>query len=983
MKRLLLIGLFASISCVTVFAQSEDRRLFDEAESRFRSGDYEFALNRYDTLLEEYPRSDFVADAQFGRAMSLFQLERYDEALTVFDRVSARFRTTRYIALLPYWTGLTNLQLQRFDLAVEDLGRFLRDAEGSDGVTEQTIRDALYYRGVALAVLEDRGRAVEAFADLLARLERPTDNAYTLVLTLSLYSELGRHDELIDLYERVDLEVLSIDDQNRLRVYAAQAYLATDRKDDAEEVYRALTEAEVEIAAVAYQQLFRFAQDRGDEDGLRAVVLDAEQVLADRPDVLAALYLQVGTASFDRGQTDLAEDYLNRVWRRRDVVEIDATAPLYLAEIYLAREDSDAAVAVLSDFLRGERSGKRDPALVQLSAILVELGRFEDALRYLDEHRAGYPSSENAGRVAYLDAFSRLSLGRYEEAIRTIDEALVGGYLGELRPKVLRLRARTQRELGEFEAAVQTYRDYLSVVPDDIGAQREYVGVLYTLGRYSQVIRQGQALTEVLQAGSSPYLTNAYYLGLAHLHLQQPSEALPYLTQVADADPSLVPEAIRPFALYYAGWTAYRLSNFDVTLARMSAYLELSPESDQSPRAAYLAGRSALALGRPVEAEAFIRTLLAYETEELREDGVYLLARAQAAQGNNIGAVDTFYRFANDETLLAADLADDALFEAAELLERASDPDRAIETYDLLYALFPDAPLADEAQYRKGYVLFDTERYEAALDQFRLYRSELFVGGSFEDAALYWSGEASRSRGDEAEALFFWNLLIDDHRTSPFRGDALVKSAEIQTLRGEFDSALALYAELLTRYPTLAQSIGAEDKRRELVYLLSGDVTREQAQLLARIRRDGVESADGREATLAFGREIVRGVGGDASTFEGFAVDRLEDLADLSAEYPDEAAVALSLLAEYYSRRLPGDRRIADYYLEAAEAAEDPEFVAQMLVAAAGAYAAIGRNEEAGAIAAEIVSRFPDTDWADQARSLIEEQNDEEQSDEE
>ena len=76
MKRFYFSVLFIFIT-LAIFAQSLEKELFTEAENRFRSKDYELALDRYDALLRQYPVTPYLPDVQFRRAVCLYRLGKF------------------------------------------------------------------------------------------------------------------------------------------------------------------------------------------------------------------------------------------------------------------------------------------------------------------------------------------------------------------------------------------------------------------------------------------------------------------------------------------------------------------------------------------------------------------------------------------------------------------------------------------------------------------------------------------------------------------------------------------------------------------------------------------------------------------------------------------------------------------------------------------------------------------------------------------
>ena len=118
MKKPLVVSL-GLLLVASAWSQQSDRELFNEAEGRFEAQDFELAIERYQTLVQTYPLSQFVADSQFRTAVALYRLQRFGEAEVLLARVDARYRSTRYLAYVPFWRGVVSYELGDFDDSID------------------------------------------------------------------------------------------------------------------------------------------------------------------------------------------------------------------------------------------------------------------------------------------------------------------------------------------------------------------------------------------------------------------------------------------------------------------------------------------------------------------------------------------------------------------------------------------------------------------------------------------------------------------------------------------------------------------------------------------------------------------------------------------------------------------------------------------------------------------------------------------------
>ena len=973
---MLLAGLSALTVAQQAWGQQSARDLFSEAERRFEAGDFEFALNRYQLLIGEYPVSQYVPDAQFRIAVAYYRLGESEDALAQLDRVEQRYRSTRYIEYVPFWKGIAFYSLGRHAEAVEALTSFL-DSGVQDSEAED---DALLHIALAQIALSNEDAARAALQRLLADEPHLHNAPYPLTLLLSLYAKSGLYDEILVLVDRIDMESLGAAWQPQVVLYQAEAYRGIGEIAEAAGLYRSVENARPDVATLAFQRLFQMAEAGQIQDQPSDVLRRAERALAGETDVLKELWLRVGIDSYNKGKLDLAELYFRRIWDLRAVETVPVTVPLYLSRLLADRGEYDAAVEILEEFLLlgVEDTESRSKIEIALGNLQMRQGDADAAISSLQSALAGIASDELYAQAIYQYAFALREAGRAVEALQVIDQAFSAGRIPASSADIQRLRSRILNDLGRLSDATQVLYEYLALQPGDGDAVTEYLKLLFELERYTRVVAEGVPLVDSLEeAGRTSQLLIAearYVIGLSRVSLKQyqlAAEDLESVLTMLDDDTSDAALLV-PYARYYAGWSYYREGEYNAARARFDALVSADSEHELAPRALYLSGWSSYRLGDYRSAATSLGRIGSYETDpELQIEATFLMGRTLVAQSAYQQAASTFRGIYADYP--ASSYADDARFEYGQALAALGNVDGAATAFAQLVANYPNSPLAESAAFRRAELYFNANRYQEAQAAFFTYRTE-YPNGTRADQALYWGGIASDELGETAGALLLWERLIDEHRDSPFRPDAMQRAAAAHADRQEYRDALNLYTELQSAYPEAATAIGAERRIDQLVLLLNG-LTRREAELYVTIdRADGAESEDGRQAIIELGRLAIYE---DTATGIDIAsvVPLLEDVGDKISVDPVSASQALFLLGEYAYHENEY-QKAADLYLRAAEVgAVDRDLTALSLYRAATMYSTLGRTAEVRALVDQLEEHFPRSEWLEEARSLVREAN--------
>ena len=85
----------------------------------FGQGDYENAIVSYNRLLEEYPNSNFIAEARLGIADTHFRLENWDEAIVAYKQIINEYKYGKYVVDAYYGLARVYRDTSRWTLLLE------------------------------------------------------------------------------------------------------------------------------------------------------------------------------------------------------------------------------------------------------------------------------------------------------------------------------------------------------------------------------------------------------------------------------------------------------------------------------------------------------------------------------------------------------------------------------------------------------------------------------------------------------------------------------------------------------------------------------------------------------------------------------------------------------------------------------------------------------------------------------------------------
>ncbi|HYE95405.1 MAG TPA: tetratricopeptide repeat protein [Rubricoccaceae bacterium] len=703
---------------------------------------------------------------------------------------------------------------------------------------------------------------------------------------------------------------------------------------------------------------------------------------------------------YAQGAYDEAATALEEVLRDELPPDDEAGARYLLGQTRLRLADYDAALASFERAASIEASPVAPRALYAVGALQLGMGEDAAAADAFERLGARYPDApENtAVGLGLADAYARL--GRYEEVV-TETERRMETLTGPERDRAAFLRGDALLRLGRADEA----RRALTAVPDTSGLSRPATfaraRLAFDAGDYEDAAALFAAVRTAETASGDDTDDD-----LAHEATYYEGLALKRMGTLGEAERRLAAATLRrpdgryaDAALLELGLLRFERRLHEQAAQSFEALLRDYPDSPHAGEAARMAGESYAALGDTRRArEAYRRAeRLGAGSPELRTEVEFQDAYALFREGDYAEATDRLLAVAEDDP--RGPRAGEALFWAGESAFQARDYARAERILSTFLASHPDHRQADAARYVLGWTHFKRRDYASAARAFERFLSAYTPGtesvpyyadahlrladsyyalGRFDEAeavyarareaapaeqgadyALFQSGQAAAAAGRPDDALAAWDRLLAEFPSSSLRAEATYAKGDLHLQRGAYAEAIPLFEEVMTRYPRSPLAAKAALAIADAHYNAEDyDEAEERYRVVLTDYTDSPFVANALE-----GLEFTLQAQGRGAEFEEVA-------RDFEQRVDDPAARTRLRLRQ---AQLAFDREDFAAALDAADGIErdldDPELAAEALLVQARALRGLGRPGEAGARLQRLLTRYPDTAAADDARA--------------
>lgn len=717
-----------------------------------RTADAEEAIRQADLILEQQPE---FAPARVYRGLACQALGRLDEATEAFRAAAAAAEPG---------SEERNFALEMLaDLALQ-AGQYAEALEALQQLAETREKDYRFHFREGIT------------REGLGQLEL-ADSAYRLALGLAA------------------------DTEQQVKAYRALGEAAKKRKDwqGAREAFESALEREPgdadlmqALAQVAYAQenypeaarWMRRSLEQQPDPGKREFLAN----------VLVAL-----------NEDAAAAEQLAQLLSELDVAQDRHRVLLILGEVYTRLENYPEATGAFQEAARLQP----DYATVHALAHALEReGRSAEAVPWFEKRLQLQPSA-----IAHLElGMIYAKVGQSEQSIEHLDEALQAGLPQEQQLLAYKQLGFLCQQAGRYREARQALEKALELDPRDLTVLSALGDTLVQLGAVERAI---ELFEKLLASQPSPELH--FKLGMLYLKIDRTTQALKHFEQAAQGD---LPEAQQVAAWKQQGYIYYRLQQYNearqafekvlalrpqeaplyLTLGEVciqqgdfdsaTRYLEQSVALQETPEAARALAHAHIKAGNVEQAIATYQEYLRKLPERQRAapDILETLAFLEAERGNYIEAAalyqEAFERGGQSNPTL--------LQQAAHCLVTAEQWDEARQVYLRLLGLpaLPESlkgatwedlgyielklnrhPQAIEAFQKAldfgrdtwrlrqdfAFTLFTLERWEEALEQFRLALNRKRTAGGV--AAI---GRCYKALNKPGVAIHFFRLALEE-----------------------------------------------------------------------------------------------------------------------------------------------------------------------------------------------------------------------------
>jgi len=148
---------------------------------------------------------------------------------------------------------------------------------------------------------------------------------------------------------------------------------------------------------------------------------------------------------------------------------------------------------------------------------------------------------------------------------------------------------------------------------------------------------------------------------------------------------------------------------------------------------------------------------------------------------------------------------------AAPTGERVVEPAPEATSPEPALAATPPDPKQESEAYQAAFNLLKQGRYQDSIRAFRDFLSQ-YPGGSYEDNAQYWLGEASYVSRDYDTALTEFTKVVERYPDSSKVAGALLKSGYIYYEKKQWQQARELFDRVKSQYPGSTEARLAEKR---------------------------------------------------------------------------------------------------------------------------------------------------------------------------
>jgi len=656
MKRIILAGLFLSLSSTAVISQNIETRedpdqFFYLATEQYKEKEYPSCFRTIETWFEKSGNQVLVEEATFLRAAAAFELNKKETSLLLIQFLE-KYPVSPHASKAYYLLGCSALNAEEYKDAVEFFYRC-----PVEELTEKEQLDYQFRSAYASLQLRDFETARRLFGQLMNGNSRYVGSA-TYFNSYMDYSEgkmkeamigfqkIAKHAQYKEAVPYFNLQLLYIDGQ--LDEMLTQADQLMDKNPTMEQ--------KTELIRLKGAAWF----DKKDFKQSQKYYLE---YLSFNPKLLRSDQYRIGVNYYTQKLYDTAIQYLTKVTEPSDA--LSQSAIYHLGLCYLKQDKNDMArmsfeQASLTNF---DKSTK-EKALYNYALLCYEtsFSPFNEQVKAFQRILTEFPNSEFADQIYGYMAEVFLSSKEYEQSLSVIQK------IAKPDQKLLQTKCRLLFLLG-----VERFNNGLFKASADL-------------------LTESIELSEKLGISS----TEAYFWrGEARYGLTQYGTALLDYKKFAGSTGAISMNAY-PLSMYNQGYCLFNMGKYTDARTFFEKYIALSnvKKEENYPDALNRIGDCYF------QAKSYAKAEKSYQDADLsfktgNDYAVYQRAFCLGIRKQHNAKIELLKNFGT--RFPNSDYADDALFETARTYIDLKKPVDAIASFNLLMKNFEGSPLSRKA----------------------------------------------------------------------------------------------------------------------------------------------------------------------------------------------------------------------------------------------------------------------------------------------
>lgn len=984
MKRKFITAIFLMFTAVFLYAGKWEMLLASGLED-FNKGQYSFAV----TNLKKYLLLTNEAD-DIGRSKALYYLAvsyyfdgNQTQALVYMDELSVKYKTSDYAQQIIFWRGLVFQNLGNWYDAEEQFLRFIKLQPNSE------LEDRALL--AAANCQYEQGRLDSAIATVTRVVNNEKSEKQEEASVFYAYMLLKKHENKMarDLLEhwvqKLGKNGSGSEFRDRFWLYLAELNLQEGNDDEAARLLK-LIDSYAPASPSSDTALLRLSEIEVRQGNTEVA---AEYILRLKNEYPLSTYnidalLLTGTIAYNEGAYEkaaeifsetigVAENSLHLLKNKEDsmrLLTLKSKAILYNAEIFNAMGKKNIAYETLLPIINGNLPLKEE-ALIRGGELLLEqrkIASLGDFLKRYDSEMTqlridnGMKKQDEYKRTRYDLLFARYlyEMKDYEGSLSRIENAEEASHFYD---SVLVLRAKNYAALGKMLDAASLLRKLLARTEP---ANRADIALNLMImnfngGNYQEVLLLGDVFPVYLK--DVPYskqrnlrISADCLIGMSCMQLKEYKKSEEYLLQVQKAkERTDLTARERKFlneSYYYLGWVYYKQSRYMEAAADFAAAGQLIKNSAMQQESLLMEGWCYYSSQDYQQAAVkFTEVFNQYYPQTAGMKALFQAAKSYQNLGNNSKAQSMYQRLYSQ--LGENEFQSQALYE----LIRLALADKKFEQANLLVndfgRRFSDSPLYASVLLLQMESFLAQERYSevqsAALNYLKKYADHK----EKIDDVYYWAGYSAFRNKDDETALQQFDILLTDYPETRFKETVLLSQIEIYRRMKNYPCE----AQKIQAY---IQAYGDKDNKyqfriAELEELQKG-VSAQEANLLVRknqgdkvaefeLAKFYYENSRGQEAL-----DIMTILQKEDKTVAGARANNfIADITYGKGEYKDALQIYAATVSEY-------------------KAGVDE--ISEALYKLAYCYYKLGAKEQAAKYVDMVISRYPDSQWSGNARTL-------------